>query len=586
MDTAARAHPAGAAGETEDLNLAAGLTQYRSTLRNRDLRRLFAAEIISATGSWAYNVALAVYVFDRTHSALWVSAIFLVRFIPSMLLSAYGGILAERVERVRLLVSADLLMMAWQILLALTVILSGPVALALVFSALTSISATPYAPAVAAMIPQLAGEDGLTAANALNSTIDNLVVVVGPGVGALLLILGSPTLVFVVNAATFGASALLVHSLRARSRPSDVSEAGRAGPFLQMWRGLQAISGSRSVLLLVSFSVLASFVYGTDTVLFVYVSKLQLGTGATGYGYLLAALGVGGILAALVVNQLAAMPRLGAVITLGMAVYCVPTFVLIFVHSPELGFLLEVIRGGGTLVVDVLAITALQRSVASEMVARVFGVFFALVLGAISLGSILAALLESTLSLHPTLALMGLGVPALAALAYPWLHRMDDAAVLGLAAIRAKVELLGTLGIFATGSRPVLEQLARACSEETSPAGTVIIREGDPADSFYILRSGQVDVSALGEGAQPKHLRVMVAGSYFGEIGLLEQIPRTATVTAIQDCQLYRISGENFMNALTAAPASQPFLDGTRARLTLTHPSYRTSYVPAQEAGA
>jgi len=141
---------------------------------------------------------------------------------------------------------------------------------------------------------------------------------------------------------------------------------------------------------------------------------------------------------------------------------------------------------------------------------------------------------------------------------------MDDAAVLGLAAIRSKVELLGTLGIFATGSRPVLEQLARACSEEARPAGTVLIREGDPADSFYILRSGQVDVSARGEGTQPQHLRVMSAGSYFGEIGLLEQIPRTATATAIQDCQLYRISGDDFMNALTAAPASQPFLDGTR----------------------
>jgi predicted MFS family arabinose efflux permease len=568
------------------VNLAAGLTQYRSVLRHRDLRHLFAAEIISATGSWAYNVALAVYVFDRTHSALWVSAIFLVRFIPAMLLSAYGGILAERVERVRLLASSDLLMMAWQILLAITVAFSGPVALALVFSSFTSISATPYSPAVAAMIPQLAGEDDLTAANALNSTIDNVVIIVGPAVGALLLILGSPTLVFAVNAASFGASALLVHSLRTRSHPSDVTEAGGAGPFLQMWRGLQTVIASGSVFVLVSFSVLASFVYGTDTVLFVYVSKLQLGTGATGYGYLLAALGVGGILAALVVNQLAAMPRLGAVITIGMAVYCVPTFFLIFVHSPELGFLLEVIRGGGTLVVDVLAITALQRSVSSQMVARVFGVFFALVLGAISLGSVLAAVLESTLTLHPTLVVMGLGVPALAALAYPWLHRMDNAAVRGLAAIRSKVELLGTLGIFATGSRPILEQLARACADEACPAGTVIIREGDPADSFYVLRSGQVDVSARGEGAQPKHLRTMSAGSYFGEIGLLEQIPRTATVTAIQDCQLYRISGDDFLNALNAAPASQPFLDGTRARLTLTHPSYRSSHLAATETGS
>ncbi|MHB1941417.1 MAG: MFS transporter, partial [Candidatus Dormibacteria bacterium] len=339
------------------------LRRYGSVLRHRDLRLLLTGELISAIGGWAYNVALAVYVYDSTHSALWVSSVFLVRFIPSMLLSAYGGVMAERFERVRLMVTGDLLMMLWQALLTLSVFLHGPVALAIVLAGLTSVSSTPYTPAVAAMVPQLAGEDDLAAANALNSTINNLVIIVGPGLGALLLIVSSPAVVFGVNAATFGFAAAMVSRLRARSHPSDVTEAGSAGPLRQMWRGLQAIAASRSALALVSFSVLASFVYGTDTVLFVYISKLQLGTGATGYGYLLAAMGVGGILGALFVNQLAALPRLGPVITAGMVVYCLPTFLLIWVHSPGLAFVLEVVRGSGTLVVDVLAITALQRSV-------------------------------------------------------------------------------------------------------------------------------------------------------------------------------------------------------------------------------
>jgi len=551
------------------------LAGYRAALKHRDLRLLLISGLVSSSGSWAYNVALAVYIYDRTHSAGWVSAVFLVRFIPAMLLSAYGGILAERFERIRLMISANLLMTGWQVLLAVTVALGGPVPLALLFASLTAISSTPYNSAVAATIPQLTGEEDLTAANALNSTIDNLVIVVGPAFGALLLLTGLHWIPFAVNAATFVFAAAMVRLISVRSQPSDVTEGGEAGPFRQMLVGLKAIASSPVVLVLVSFSVVASFVYGTDTVLFVYVSKLQLGTGATGYGYLLAALGVGGVLAAVVVNQLAARPRLGAVITLGMAVYCVPTALLVLIHSPGLGFLVEVVRGGGTLVVDVHAITALQRSVAPTMVARVFGVFFALVLAAISLGSVLGALLESTIHLHATLLILGLGVPALAACAYPGLWRMDNRAERRIVELAPKIELLGQLGIFAAGSRSVLERLAAACTDETVAAGTVIIREGDTADAFYVLRSGSVDIKAKGSGPTERHLAITEAGGYFGEIGLLEQIPRTATVTALDECQLYRIDGDQFLDALEAAPPSQMFLEGTKARLGRSHPTYR-----------
>src|SRR3954447_5689216 len=84
--------------------LAAWLGGYRSALAQRDLKLLFTGLVISATGTWAYNVALLAFVFDRTHSLGWVGAAGLARFIPQLLLSAYGGVLAERTERVRLMV--------------------------------------------------------------------------------------------------------------------------------------------------------------------------------------------------------------------------------------------------------------------------------------------------------------------------------------------------------------------------------------------------------------------------------------------------------------------------------------------------
>ena len=261
-------------------------------------------------------------------------------------------------------------------------------------AALTSVTAGVYPPAVTAMIPQVAGEEDLAAANALNGTVDNLAVIAGPAIGAGLLAFGPPPVAFAINAATFLVSALLVVQMTARSKPSDVTQEGNA--LAQVLHGFTAITTSTTAAVLVGFSVLASFVYGTDTVALVYVSEQKLGTGADGYGYLLAALGVGGVLAAVLVDRLAASPRLGLVIVLGMAVYCLPTALLIGTHSPVVAAAIEAVRGGGTLVVDVLAITMLQRSLPQEMIARVFGAFFTLVLGAICLGSLTASQLPTS----------------------------------------------------------------------------------------------------------------------------------------------------------------------------------------------
>ncbi len=556
------------------------LRPYRAALRHRDLRLLLTGELVSNTGSWAYSVALAVYTFDRTHSALLVSAVFLVRFVPGIFLSPYGGIVAERFERVRLLLTCDLLLALCQGLLILSVLETAPVALVLLVAAVNAAVSQPYMPGVAAMIPQLAGEDDLAAANALNSTIDNLVIVLGPAVGALLLLLGSPAWAFAANAASFLFAGLMVSRLRARSSPSDVGEGGTVGPVKQMIAGFKAISESRLVLVLVSFSVLASFVYGTDTVLFVFVSRIQLGTGTNGYGYLLAALGIGGVLAAFFVNQLASKPRLGAIITVGMAVYCVPTALLIFVHQPAVAFVMEAVRGSGTLVVDVLAVTAMQRSVAPTMVARVFGVFFALVLAAISLGSVLAAAMVSRLGLHGSLLVVGLGVPALAACAYPMLRQMDLAAVRRLAELAPKLALLERLGIFAAGSRAALERLAAAATEEQVAPDHTIIEEGATADDFFVLVEGTVSVFARGDGIQTRLLREMGPGTYFGEIGLLEKLPRTATVRALTACTLYRIPGSVFIEALSSSNVAGGFLEGAKARLAVSHPSYTPSNLP------
>src|SRR5947209_12419698 len=138
--------------------IGAWFSSYESALAQRDLRLLLGGLAISATGSWAYNVGLLALVFSRTHSLTWVGAAGLVRFVPSLVLSAYGGVIAERTERIRLMVGSDLLCAIWQAGLVVVAATGLPVALALVLAALTQVSNTVYNPAVAATIPSIVNE--------------------------------------------------------------------------------------------------------------------------------------------------------------------------------------------------------------------------------------------------------------------------------------------------------------------------------------------------------------------------------------------------------------------------------------------
>jgi MFS family permease len=556
---------------------------YRSLFGNRDYRLLFSGLTISMSGSWAYNVALVVFVFNATHSPAWVAAASMTRFLTALVTSPIGGLIADRVERVRLMVTLDVLALSFQTALAVVAVLNGPVVLAIALAALTSVSTSSYDPAARATTPAIVGEEHLAAANSAQSAVENLSIIVGPAIAGVLLLFSPPAVVFAINAATFGFSALVVSRMRMRSRPSDISEGGAVGPLKQMAAGMRAFVSSPKVTLLAGFSILASFVYGTDTVLFVVVSKNQLGTGSTGYGYLLAALGVGGIVMAGFMNRIAAARRLGAIIVIGMAVYCLPTALLTIVHSPWIAFLLEVIRGGGTIVVDVLAITALQRLVNPDVVARVFGVFFALVLAAISLGALLMPILLGSVGLNTTLLIMGFAIPALSVAAYPWIRVLDTRAQRELSAIEPRIAALQALDIFAGATRAALERLARSAVEETVDAGTVLIREGADADDFFVLTAGEVEVLAAGEAGAEHSLGVLGPPNYFGEIGLLGHRPRTATVKAIAPCALYRINGSDFVEAMTVATLSPTALGRAQARLSRTHPS--ASLTIGQPAG-
>ncbi|MGH9107041.1 MAG: MFS transporter [Acidimicrobiales bacterium] len=542
-------------------------------LRRRDFRLLMAGYSVSAAGSWAYNVALVVYVFDRTHSAGWVGAVALGRFLPSVIFGPYGGVLADRWERTRFMVSLDLVCTVLMAALTVLTTYRGPAWAAIAIGGANSLATMTYRPAVAAIVPELVPEDELAAANTLSNTVGNLAVIAGPALGALLLVAGSPTFAFAANSVSFLWSAAVVSRISARSTPVDVTAGGSVGALRQMLVGAQALVSSSSAAVLAAYSVVASFVYGVDTVLFVVVSERRLGTGANGYSYLLAGLGVGGVLAAGLVKRVSSRARLGPAIIVAMAVYCVPTLALLVVRQPAGGFAIEVVRGTGTLVVDVLAITALQRSLSKEKLARVLGAFFTSAVLAITVGALVTPVVLRATSLSTTLWLAGGALPLACMAGWPWLRRMDNANMAELVEMAPRVALLQRAAILAESSRSTLERLARGATMVDVATAEDVVSEGDAAGALYLVESGMLTVRSRGNENVEQVLRSLGPGDYFGEIGLLHRIPRTATVTAASPGRLLRIDGPTFLEALSSGVASPSLLEGAQARLART-PTY------------
>jgi MFS family permease len=540
--------------------------RYRDALRHRDLRLLMSAFLVDQIGSWSYLIVISVYVFDRTHSTQWLAVLGVCRWGPSLLLASYGGVLADRYQRVTVLVVSALASAVLMAGMAAVVTTAAPVGFVLAITALSSAAGAPYQPAAGALTPEVVGEKDLAAANSLFSALENLVVVAGPGIGGLLLLTGRPVISVVINAASYLIAAGVISRLRVRSRGSG--EAG-GSTLQQMTVGLRALVAQPVALAVILFCALDSAVYGATTVLYVPLS-IRLGTGPNGYSYLLAGAALGGLLGAGLANRLSGTSRLAPVIMGSICLQALPFLVTIPLHVPWMAAVLQVVSGIGMVIVDVLGITSLQRDLPRDTLGRVLGVFDTVILAGILLASLATGILLAHASLDVALALIGIGVPVIGLIGLPTLLRADRTSAAAAERLRPLVDLLSELDLLTGADRSTLERLAAAAEEVTMPSGSVVIREGDEADALWILTHGALSVSVAGGGPQPRELAPVTAPGYVGELGLLHRIARTATVRTGQDSTLLRISGEDFLSALETSRPSPSLLAVAGVRLSRT----------------
>jgi MFS family permease len=297
---------------------------FLTALRQRNLRLLFGGLVVSQAGDWLYNLALLAFVYERTGSSAWVGITTAARILPEVPLGPLGGVLADRHDRRAIMIASDVLRAATMGALAVLAIAGGPIVLAPVLAALCTAAGAAYPQCVVAVMPRLVSDDDLPAANAARISITRLCIIAGPVLGAVLLVLGSPAATFAINGASFLVGAVVVAALprAAFGRPAGTEPAALAALRDELATGWHALREHPTALPLVGVEIVASAIYGASTVLFVLLA-VRLGLGASGYGYLLSALGAGGILAAGLASAAAASSRprralLGAVVAFGV----------------------------------------------------------------------------------------------------------------------------------------------------------------------------------------------------------------------------------------------------------------------------
>jgi MFS family permease len=295
------------------------------------------------------------------------------------------------------------------------------------------------------------------------------------------------------------------------------------------------------VLLLLGLQAIA---WGAVDVLIVGLAIDELGLGRSGAGWLAAAVGVGGLIGGAATITLVGRSRLTPGFAFGVALWGIPLVAIAAVLAPVPVMVFLAIAGTGYAFMDVSGRTLLQRAVDESTLGRVFGLLEAGFMAAWAIGSAIAPVALGALTLPWTFVALGLAVPVATAIGWRRLRRIDAEAWVP----SHELELLRSIDIFAPLGGPVLENLARRLEEVDVPAGATFIREGDPGDRFYAIVDGEVLVSTGGN-----QVARLGPGHYVGEIALLRDLPRQASVTAVTPTRLLALDREPFLEAVTGS---------------------------------
>ncbi len=521
---------------------------FAEVFRNPNLRFLELGWTTSILSHFAFLIAVSVYAYEAGGQKA-VGLLFLVRLVPAALISPFAGLLGDRYRRERVLLATNLSRIALVGAATVSVFVDAPHTTVYALSIAATIATTPFRSAQAALTPSLArSPTELTAANAVASSVESIAFFVGPALAGLLLAFTSTDAVFLLTTVVLVFSAIFVALIRVEQGAGPKTEIEASTIMSEALAGFRTIARHSSLRVMMGLLTAQTAVAGAVQVFIVVAAIELLDLGTSGVGYLNSAMGVGSLVGSVGALSLTGARRLSPAFMMGA--FFMGLSVMAVGLWPEIAVALVMfgLFGLSSSVLDVAGLTIVQRAVPDDVLARVFGVIQMLWLGSIGIGAALAPAVIGWLGLEGALIATGACLPVLVAVSWLPVARIDATSI-GPEA--EELRILTSVPIFAPLPGGSLEHLAARLVPLRVEPWTVIVREGDPGDRFYIVAEGEIEVSQDGQLVSE-----LEAGDYFGEIALMRDVPRTATVIARTPVVLYALDREDFLAAVTGHPQS------------------------------
>jgi hypothetical protein len=513
-------------------------------VRNAGLRRVALSYALFTVCE--YGVWIAMLVFAYGHGGATASGLVAVaQLVPAAVLAPFLSALADRRPPVHLLVAGYAAQAAGMCSTAVTIHLDGPPVAAYVGAVVASTAVVTIRPAQAPLVPALARSvEELTAANVALGWVENVSIVSAGALTALALKVADVGAVFAVGAAMVLVAVALVAPLQ--TLPVGSTSVNRPPVVREVLGGIGLLARTSGPRLLLLVLAAEWVVVGALDVLQVVLALDVLGLGRSGVGLLNTASGLGGVIAGGLAISLVGR-RLGGPILVAAATMSLGLALISVVPGAAATVAMMMVIGAGRAVVDVATRTLLQRAVPVDTLGKVFGVVEGLMMAGCAVGSLMIPLFVAAGGSAAALLAAACVLPLVALSGGRSLFRLDAAATVPV----VEIALLRSLRLFKDLPVPALEGLAQALQRVDAPAGHVLIRQGDPGDSYYVIADGELSVQRDG-----RDLGTRSRGDGVGEIALLRDVPRTATVTAVGQTTVYALSRAPFLAAVTEHSAT------------------------------